>query len=480
LVRTTAARQALRLPDLKLRAATAKRKAAEQELDSLQLRIATDIARYEGQSASSPESTGESIQAQIENACLVERQAAVATAEANALATEVGVTAAELQLTESRKQSDAAVIESTQQALLAAQQLHSAASERLREAQAKLTEELGEYTPLSPKYPELTSGRRTALAQWITSPDNLLTARVAVNHIWLRHFGQAIVDTTDDFGRNGSPPTHPELLDWLASEFIDSGWSMKHLHRLIVTSQTYRLASMLPADHPEEMTASASRELDPDNRSLWHFPVGRMQAEVVRDSLLAVAGSLDSTMGGHELDHQQGLTSHRRSLYFAHHGEEKMEFLELFDGANPSDCYQRTLSVQPQQALALTNSELTQALSRTLALKLWSIAQQPLAHPRGLQPVEQSTTSDSQSKAKSLAHKLNQPMARFARLAFLQILNREPLDAELQTTLGFLNEQSVLLEKSQMIGDARFDPQARARANVIHALMNHNDFVTIR
>ncbi len=481
LARTFAARQASRLPDLKLRAATAKWDAAEQELASLELRIATDLARYEEHSpSSSTESIDEHIQAQIEHACLVERRATVATAQANALATEVGVAVAEIQLAESRKQSDAAAIESTQQALLASQQLHSAASERLREAQVKLTEELGEYTPLSPKYPEQTSGRRTALAQWITSPDNPLTARVAVNHIWIRHFGQAIVDTTDDFGRNGSPPTHPELIDWLASELVDSGWSMKHLHRLIVTSQTYRLASMLPADHPKLKTASASHELDPDNRYLWHFPVGRMQAEVVRDSLLAVAGTLENTMGGHELDHQQGLTSHRRSLYFAHHGEEKMEFLELFDGANPSDCYKRTLSVQPQQALALTNSELTQALSRTLALQLWSTAQEPPAHSRVLQAVEQDTASDAQSDAESLAHELNQPLVRFARLAFLHVLNREPLDAELQATLRFLKEQSVLLEQSQTLGDAKFDPQERARANVIHALMNHNDFVTIR
>ena len=92
----------------------------------------------------------------------------------------------------------------------------------------------------------------------------------------------------------------------------------------------------------------------------------------MRDSLLAVAGELDETMGGHEIDHKQGMTSHRRSLYFAHHGEEKMEFLELFDAANACDCYKRTSSVQPQQALALTNSELTKTLSRQLATKLWS------------------------------------------------------------------------------------------------------------
>jgi hypothetical protein len=272
-----------------------------------------------------------------------------------------------------------------------------------------------------------------------------------VNHIWLRHFGQAIVDTTHDLGRNGSQPTHPELLDWLACELMDSGWSMKHIHRLIVTSQTYQRASQLPNSSGVRSAALATAlEIDPDNKTYWRFPAARMQAEVLRDSLLHVAGELEKCMGGHEIDHKQGMTAHRRSLYFAHHGEEKMEFLELFDAANPCDCYKRTASVQPQQALALTNSELTKLLSRALAKQLWESVQSKV---------------DANSK--------------FARLAFLQVLNREPLTSELAASNDFLHEQSSRLTPAD--GSAvKFEPATRARENLVHALMNHNDFVTVR
>lgn len=291
------------------------------------------------------------------------------------------------------------------------------------------------------------------LARWIADKDNPLTARVAVNHIWLRHFGQAIVETTHDLGRNGSRPTHPELLDWLACELMDSGWSMKHIHRLIVTSETYQLASMLPQSAGEVATAVVSKNsTDPDNKTYWRFPASRMQAEVVRDSLLSIAGELDPTMGGHEIDHKEGMTSRRRSLYFAHHGEEKMEFLELFDAANACDCYKRTSSVQPQQALALTNSELTKSLSRSLAKRLWD------------KVIASSKTSSDE----------------FIQLAFLQVLNREPREAELQASKEFLQEQSIRLVAAKSESAADFDAAVRSRENLVHALMNHNDFVTVR
>ena len=145
-----------------------------------------------------------------------------------------------------------------------------------------------------------------------------------------------------------------------------------------------------------------------------------MQAEVVRDSLLAVAGQLDETMGGHEIDHKQGMISHRRSLYFAHHGEEKMEFLELFDAANACDCYKRTSSVQPQQALALTNSELTKTLSRQLATKLWMLVASETDSLRLPEANGEAVAAEVIPAAADNA------IARFVRLAFLQVLNREP------------------------------------------------------
>src|SRR5205814_2303810 len=133
-----------------------------------------------------------------------------------------------------------------------------------------------------------------------------LTARVAMNHIWMRHFGQAIVTTPSNFGLNGRAPTHPQLLDWLASEFMAQNWSMKAMHRLIVTSSTYRMASTFD---------KADAKVDPENVYLWRMPSRRMEAEVVRDNLLYVGGNLDATVGGPELPPGQTLTSKRRSIY---------------------------------------------------------------------------------------------------------------------------------------------------------------------
>src|SRR5262249_13281106 len=125
------------------------------------------------------------------------------------------------------------------------------------------------YTPLGTVYPATSTGRRKALALWITARDNPLAVRVAVNHVWNWHFGRPLVETVADFGRNGQKPSHPELLDWLACELRDNGWSMKHLHRLIVSSSTYRMHSAMG-------TNAGSHAADPDNRWLWRFPKRRV------------------------------------------------------------------------------------------------------------------------------------------------------------------------------------------------------------
>jgi hypothetical protein len=303
------------------------------------------------------------------------------------------------------------------------------------------------YTPLSPVYPKTSTGRRAALARWITSPDNPLAARVAVNHVWSGHFGRPLVETTSNFGRSGKSPTHPELLDWLASELVSRGWKTKHLHRLIVTSRAYRMTSK-GAESPNLKT-------DADNVYLWRFPTNRLEAEAVRDSLLAAAGELDSTMGGPEIPQDQGLVSRRRSLYFAHHGEARMEFLDLFDAANPCDAYRRTASVLPQQALALTNSELAQKMSRVLAGKLSASAKEDV---------------------------------RFIRAAFEQVLCRPPRETEASVSAKFLATQRVLFEANAaelktaptVPGGPSSDAAQRARENLILALFNHTDFVTVR
>jgi hypothetical protein len=257
---------------------------------------------------------------------------------------------------------------------------------------------------------------------------------VAVNHIWSRHLHQPLVASVTDFGRNGANPTHPELLDWLASEFLDSGWSMKHLHRLIVTSETYRRASGVGREGggPEHPPAPNSPlALDPENKLLWRMNAGRMEAEVVRDSVLSVAGKLDSRIGGQELENSEALTTFRRSLYYSVFPEQggKSPLGELFDAPDALDCYRRTRSVVPQQALALTNSELIHRVSAAVA--------------------------DSATETNAEA---------FIVAIFERLLSRSPAAAEVSACLQFLADSA----------------DARRRESLVRALLNHNDFVTIR
>jgi Protein of unknown function (DUF1553) len=317
------------------------------------------------------------------------------------------------------------------------------------------------YTPFSPIYPSTSSGRRSALARWIANTQNPLTARVAVNHMWLRHFGQALVESTDNLGIQGRRPLHPELLDWLAVELMENGWSMKHIHRIIVTSRAYRRSSNPPPDH-------ANFGIDRDNQYYWRTVPQRMQAETVRDSVLACAGSLDKTLGGHEIENAQWVSSPRRSLYFTIHGESKMQFLDIFDGPNVCDCYRRTSTVLPQQALALTNSELLINNGRKLATKISTeiLAEQPLGSNVQL--------NDQQ----------------FVQRVFEAILSRPADDEELQLTLEFLNEQRTLFQQagneqlakegSKEVVAASKEPNQRARENLTISLFSHNDFVTVR
>ena len=222
------------------------------------------------------------------------------------------------------------------------------------------------YTPLSPVYPARSTGRRLALARWIADRENPLTARVAVNHIWARHFGTPRWSPPSSTSAATGPrrPTPNCSTGWPSSS-MESGWSMKHIHRLIVTSQTYRMSSA-------RRTAADQAGRDPENTFLWRMNPGRMEAEVVRDSLLRLAGVLDGTMGGQELENTEALTTRRRSLYYSCHPEAggKSEFVALFDAPDANECYRRTRSVVPQQALALTNNPLIHELSGRLAAEL--------------------------------------------------------------------------------------------------------------
>src|ERR1043166_2358062 len=139
--------------------------------------------------------------------------------------------------------------------------------------------------------PQTDGARRLALAKWIASPDNPLTARVMVNRIWQWHFGQGIVATPNNFGKMGKRPSHPELLDWLAGYFIEHGWSVKEMHRVMMLSEAYQRAS-------KPVEAGKLAKVDPENRLLSYFPPRRMEAEVLRDSMLAISGELSPDTGG--------------------------------------------------------------------------------------------------------------------------------------------------------------------------------------
>ena len=206
--------------------------------------------------------------------------------------------------------------------------------------------------------------RRRALADWITSPHHPLSARVIVNRLWHYHFGTGLVDTPSDLGLNGGRPSHPELLDWLASELIDSGWSLKSLHRLIVTSRAYRQASDL---RPEAIAVDAQARL------LWRYPPRRLEAEALRDAILAVSGSLNPQMGGPGFDLFEPNTNYvkvyatktafsaddfRRMVYQSKPRSELDTFFGPFDCPDAGQVQpKRTSSTTPLQALNLLNGE---------------------------------------------------------------------------------------------------------------------------
>ena len=271
---------------------------------------------------------------------------------------------------------------------------------------------------------------------------------MAVNHLWGRHFGRAIVPSVNDFGRNGQRPSHPMLLDWLAAEFMERGWSMKAIHRLIVTSATYR------QDSTPDATNLAR---DPDNTLLWRWTPRRAEAEVVRDCLFAVAGSLNTTMGGPSIDHESGLAVPRRSLYFQHAAEKQMEFLQIFDGAGVTECYRRKESILPQQALALANSDLSLRQARRVA--------------------------------RILSNEVGSDSATFVNGAFERVLARGPTEMERIECLGFLGERTGwggtrgALSSTDLDAEGKTpasDPVLRRRESLVHVLFNHHDFVTIR
>ena len=429
-----AARRRTEIPELRMRAATTRMAASTAALASLEARIAADRDKY-GLSPA-PDSS-------------LAIQAARSERQAESL---------ELQASLARDQYVAAVAEAKSDSdqnrameLVAANKRLAATEMALEKFDATHTDKQPDsYSPLTPVYPQTSTGRRLALARWITSRDNPLTARVAINHIWMRHFHAPLVQSVYDFGRNGTAPSHPELMDWLAVELIDSGWSMKHIHRLIMTSNAYRRSSNTSFAEPVIENSVRANQEKIDNRLLWRMNAGRMEAEVIRDSLLHCGQLIDFTMGGRPLGNDQALKTFRRSLYYESFPEDggTSELSDLFDAPSPLDCYRRTRSIVPQQALALTNSDLVHQVAAKIVANWES---------------KSNVAADSQQAA------------QFVKQIFELILTRPPTDAELDLCLEGLGTQRELWKR-----DSVEQISSKARQSVVRALLNHNDFITVR
>ncbi len=321
-----------------------------------------------------------------------------------------------------------------------------------------------------------STGRRLAYATWLTSGDHPLVARVLVNRVWLHHFGRGLVETPADFGVLGAPPTHPALLDWLASEFVDSGWSLKHLHRLIMTSSVYRQSSQ-----PLAVRRAVGNTIDPENRLYWHKSIRRLEAETLRDAILALSGKLNrklfgppvpvtvNTSGqfvigtggrGGELDPETDLQGEqfRRSIYIQVRRSRPLSVLRTFDAPRMEpNCEARNSSTVAPQSLLLMNSDFAIAQSETFAARLRAEAPNDVAAQ----------------------------IRRGWELAFA----RTPTNDELDETLEFMSEQTEHFrvqragaEKTK--SDKKKDPTDRppefyALASFCQTLMSSNEFLYV-
>ncbi len=269
-----------------------------------------------------------------------------------------------------------------------------------------LAPEDAEITPPRNQAAPPSTGRRSAFAQWLTRPDNPLSTRVIVNRLWYYHFGRGIVSSTNDFGVQGQPPTHPALLDWMAGQFTSAGWSLKKMHKLILTSATWRQASLV-----EPSVAAA--ENDPGNHLLWRQNIRRLEAEAIRDAMLASSRELDPAMGGEGVPP----TEPRRSIYQKLMRNPGTLFLNTFDGPDGfNSCSARDITTTAPQALMMLNNRFpiqrAQAVANTLV----------------------------ESKPASPQQTVDQ--------AFSAILKRKPSSEESSRAVEFLKQQASLTKEN--------------------------------
>ena len=305
-----------------------------------------------------------------------------------------------------------------------------------------------------------TTGRRLALAKWLARPDNPLTGRVIVNRLWQYHFGRGIVSTSSDFGVRGEKPSHPELLDWLATELISQGWRLKPLHRLMVTSATYRQASTLSSP---ELTKAQTAD-DPENSMLWRMNRRRVEAESLRDAMLAVSGELNPRSGGPGVrvpiekevedlifteaevvdlwEETPDASEHlRRSIYLFRKRNVRYPMFDAFDAPDTqSACPQRIVSTHALQALVMLNSAFAEDRAKALAARLFREA------------------TDDSSRI-DLVYKL--------------VLARQPTAREVDQARSFLRAQAADLQ------DATNYPHAAAWLDFALVMLNRNEFLYV-
>ena len=305
------------------------------------------------------------------------------------------------------------------------------------------------------------TGARLRLAQWITDPRNPLTARVIVNRLWQYHFGEGLVRSSNNFGFTGDRPTHPELLDWLATELIQNNWSLKHVHRLILTSATWQQSSLHPLQHEHAQTDSA-------NRFLWRANRRRLEAESIRDALLTASGELELRLGGPSFfptigaEALEGLSrkaaawtaspeneQHRRSLYIFTQRSllpPMMTAFDLCDSTMP--CGQRDVTTVAPQALTLLNNEFVHRRAEALAIR----------HCAG-------DPDDAAAQVNAV---------------WRATLNRSPSDVELKMAAEHVQRQTerFQLPDSEKLNGTR-TPQELALASLCLVLFNSNEFMYV-
>jgi hypothetical protein len=304
----------------------------------------------------------------------------------------------------------------------------------------------------------VSSGRRAALARWLTRPDHPLTARVMVNRLWQHHFGTGIVATPSDFGAQGTPPTHPELLDWLAVDFVEHGWSLKRLHRMLVTSEAYCQDSTIDPTNPAHVRAQSA---DPENTLLWHARRHRLEGEVLRDAMLSLSGELHPRMFGPSARPvlPPGISNYawkpdervedqnRRSIYVYARRNLRYPLFAAFDQPDlHNSCGRRENTITAPQSLLLLNGDFPPVRARKLADDLLARHHEDEA---------------------------------LVRAAYRLTWSRLPTEDEVRLGVRFLSAQTERYRRQRDAAGKPSDPRARAAADFCHALFNTNEFLVV-